>query len=146
MVVGTSNFSDPNAIEKLEYYEQSNGQWYELSGEFGPATGFPMYDASSKFRVTFKTAGNYSFTASMKRVDNGEVLCSTDVDFTVHPVGNNNNNNQNSNGNTSGSGSSSKVPKTGDSTNMILWFVLMAVAGALIAATVIFGKKAKSNR
>ena len=57
-----------------------------------------------------------------------------------------NNNNQNSNGNTSGSGSSSKVPKTGDSTNMILWFVLMAVAGALIAATVIFGRKAKNNR
>ena len=83
MVVGLSNFSDPSAIEKLEYYEKINGQWYELSGEFGPETGFPMTDATSKFRVTFKKAGDYSFTAKMVKVEDGETLCETDVDFTV---------------------------------------------------------------
>ncbi|MBQ6900746.1 MAG: hypothetical protein IJN72_07895 [Firmicutes bacterium] len=83
MVIGTSNFSNAAAIEKLEYYEVSNGQWYELSGDFGPATGFPMADATSKFRVTFKTAGTYTFTASMKLAEGGTVLCSTEVEFTV---------------------------------------------------------------
>jgi len=83
MVVGTSNFSNADAIEKLEYYEVKDGKWYEFAGDFGPETGFPMSDAASKFRVTFKTAGTYTFTASMKLVDGGEELCSTRVTFTV---------------------------------------------------------------
>ncbi len=86
MVVGSSDFSDADALEKLEYYEVSNGQWYTLSGEFGPSTGFPMSEATSTFRATFKKAGNYTFTASMKYADGnkkGEVLCSTNVDFRV---------------------------------------------------------------
>lgn len=83
MVIGTSNFSNAEAIEKLEYYEVKNGQWYELKGDFGPSTGFPMSDATSRFRVTFKTAGEYTFTASMKLADGGTVLCSTNVNFTV---------------------------------------------------------------
>lgn len=83
MVIGTSDFSDDSAIEKLEYYEVKNGQWYELTGDFGPSTGFPMSNATSRFRVTFKTAGSYTFTASMKLADGGAVLCSTNVAFTV---------------------------------------------------------------
>lgn len=84
MVIGTSNFSNKEAIEKLEYYEVKDGQWYELTGDFGPAQGFPMSNATSRFRVTFKTAGNYTFTASMKLADGGTVLCSTNVNFTVN--------------------------------------------------------------
>lgn len=86
MVVGSSDFSDADALEKLEYYEVSNGQWYTLSGDFGPATGFPMAEATSRFRATFKKAGSYTFTASMKYADGnkkGEVLCSANVDFKV---------------------------------------------------------------
>ena len=83
MVVGTSDFSDPNAVEKLEYLETKDGKWYEFSGDFGPSTGFPMSDATSTFRVTFKKSGNYSFSASMKKVEDGSVLCSTNVSFTV---------------------------------------------------------------
>ena len=67
MVVGTSSFSNPEAIEKLEYYEVKDGKWYELTTDFGPSTGFPLSDATSKFRVTWKTAGEYTFT--MKVVD-----------------------------------------------------------------------------
>ena len=83
LVVGTSNFSNTAAIEKLEYYEEQDGKWYTLSGNFGPANGFPMADATSKFRVTFKTAGTYSFEASMKLAGTETVLCSTSVSFTV---------------------------------------------------------------
>ena len=86
MVIGTSNFSDADAIEKLEYYEVKDGKWYELKGDFGPSTGFPMSNATSKFRVTFKKGGDYTFTASMKKVDGGEVLCSTKVEFTVEKL------------------------------------------------------------
>ena len=86
MVVGTSNFSDASAIEKLEYFEISNNTWYELTGEFGGANGFPMTNASSKFRVTFKTAGTYSFTANMKSAVDGSVLCETNVSFVVNPA------------------------------------------------------------
>ncbi len=82
MVIGTSNFSDSDAIEKLEY-EGSYGVWYDLKGDFGSSTGFPMSNATSRFRVTFKKAGNYSFTASMKTADGENVLCSTKVDFEV---------------------------------------------------------------
>ena len=83
MVVGTANFNDPDAIEKLEYFEVKDSKWYELKGDFGPASGFPMSDATSKFRATFKKGGNYSFTASMKKVEDSSVLCSVDVSFTV---------------------------------------------------------------
>ena len=86
MVIGTSNFSDADAIEKLEYLESKDGKWYELKGDFGPSTGFPMTDATSTFRATFKKGGNYTFTVSMKKVDGGDVLCSTKVKFTVDKV------------------------------------------------------------
>ena len=86
MVVGSSNFSDPDAIEKLEYLETNGehaGEWFEFTGDFGPSTGFPMMDATSTFRVTFNKAGTYSFTASMVKVSDGKALCSTDVEFKV---------------------------------------------------------------
>ena len=85
MVVGVSNFSNPEAIEKLEYYEVMNNTWYELTdSEFGPSNGFPMSNATSKFRVTFKTAGEYTFTASMVAANDKEkVICTTDASFTI---------------------------------------------------------------
>ena len=82
-VIGTSNFSDTEAIEKLEYYEVQDGNWYVLNGDFGSSAGFPMSDATSRFRVTFKTAGSYTFTSFMKLAGSDTVLCSTEVSFTV---------------------------------------------------------------
>lgn len=78
MVIGSSNFDDESAIAKLEYFEVQNGEWYELTGDFGPAAGFPMGDAVSKFRVTFAKAGEYTFTAVMKNAETGDVLCSVE--------------------------------------------------------------------
>ena len=55
MVIGTAEFDGAEAVEKLEYYEVKDGNWYEFTGEsFGPAGGFPLSDATSRFRVTFK--------------------------------------------------------------------------------------------
>ena len=84
-VVGVSDFSDDEAIEKLEYYEPKTGTWYDLNGAFGGTDGFPMADATSKFRVTFNKAGTYYFTASMQKADGNGVLCYTNVKFTVKP-------------------------------------------------------------
>lgn len=82
----TANEED---IAKLEYYETATGMegWYEfpskLSGTFGPVTGFPMMNATSKFRVTFANAGDYSVELAAVAVDGGAVLCSKNVDVEV---------------------------------------------------------------
>lgn len=83
MVRGSFSFSDPDAIEKLEYLESKDGNWYEFNGDFGPETGFPMIDGTSTFRATFNKAGNYTVTASMKTVDNDTELCSVEADVVV---------------------------------------------------------------
>ena len=85
MVKGSFVFSDPDAIEKLEYYETAEGMqgWYELTGDFGPADGFPMINGTSRFRATFNKAGNYSVTVSMYEVSTGETLCQVRADISV---------------------------------------------------------------
>lgn len=83
MVIGTAEFSNPDAIDVLEYYEVQNDTWYPLEGDFGPAAGFPMSNATSSFRVTFKQAGTYTLTAYMKEVDAGDTLCFAIATITV---------------------------------------------------------------
>ena len=83
MVLGSFEFSDPDAIEKLEYKESKDGNWYEFYGDFGPAGGFPMQDATSYFRATFKKAGVYTVNAYMKAAEGGAVLCSTQATVNV---------------------------------------------------------------
>lgn len=65
MVKGTAEITaGKENIQKLEYYETAgDAGWKDLSIEdiaFGPSSGFPLMDATSKFRVTFKTAGSTS--------------------------------------------------------------------------------------
>lgn len=85
MVKGSFEFSDPSAISKLEYYETAEGMqgWYELTGDFGPSTGFPITDATSKFRVTFNTPGTYSVSIALKDVTTTQVYCSTTASVSV---------------------------------------------------------------
>ena len=84
MVIGTSSFSNPEAIKKLEYYEPSVDAWYELTTDFGPTTGFPLSDATSKFRVTWKTASEYTFTMKVVDVnDNTKVYAEVEKTVTV---------------------------------------------------------------
>ncbi len=86
MVIGTSNFSDTEgneaAIDALEYW--TGTEWADMKGQnFGPSTGFPMSDATSKFRVKFNATGDYTFTASMINVETQKAICSTEVEFSV---------------------------------------------------------------
>ena len=87
MVIGTSDFSNPEAIEKLEYYEVKDGKWYELTGDFGPAQGFPLSDATSKFRVTWKTAGEYTYTIKIVDAsDRSKVYAETTETIVIKEV------------------------------------------------------------
>lgn len=89
MVMGSFDFAEfADAVDKIEYLESKNGQWYVLPGtEFGPpVTGFPLKDATSKFRVTFKKAGTYNFTVNVKAVADGKVVLTEEVEAVVHDV------------------------------------------------------------
>ena len=83
MVKGRFTFSDPDALETLEYLESKNGEWYEFSGDFGPETGFPLIDGTSRFRATFQKAGTYTVSAQMVRVDDDSVVCQTEAQVQV---------------------------------------------------------------
>ena len=97
MIVETGGISGSTAIQKLEYYEVKDGKWYEMpnSGQFGVNTGFPLSDATSKFRVTFKTAGDYEVTFAIKNVETNEIMASAITkanvksDKTIAKVGQN---------------------------------------------------------
>ena len=85
MVVGTGGLSDSEAIEKLEYYEVNDGMWYELpaGSNFGPATGFPLADATSKFRVTFATAGEYKAEFEVVNAENNSSVAKAETTLIV---------------------------------------------------------------
>lgn len=77
MVIGNSIFANQEAIASLEYYETSNSTWYPLSGDFGPSEGFPLADASSKFRISFNAAGSYEFTVNIREAANHDNIVAT---------------------------------------------------------------------
>ena len=89
MVCGSLSFSDPSAVEKLEYDKTGNGDWYDITDKetFGPFEGFPFKDEDIKFRVTFNTPGNYMLTVLIRTpltVSAGsEVFIRGVSDFTV---------------------------------------------------------------
>lgn len=85
MIIGTGGLSDPTAIQKLEYYEVKDGKWYEMptNGQFGTNAGFPLSDATSKFRVTFKTAGDYDATFAIKNVETNAIMASATAKANV---------------------------------------------------------------
>ena len=88
MVLGHLDFNggDWSVLESLQYKESKDGNWYDLPQgvPFGPAgTGFPMSDATSTFRVKFKTAGTYSFSVSMQTIEDNTELCSLNEQVTA---------------------------------------------------------------
>ena len=88
MVLGTSVFSGSAAIEKIEYYEENDGNWYELTGDhFGPASGFPLGDFTSKFRVIFKEAGTFSLTVNIVEAANQQNVLATATQSVTSVVG-----------------------------------------------------------
>lgn len=86
MVKGYFKADNAN-IAKIEYYETADGNWYELTGDsFGPQSGFPLGDFTSKFRVTFTEAGSVNATIQIKAVDNDAVLAETTAEFKGVPA------------------------------------------------------------
>ena len=87
MVLGDGNISDPSAIDKLEYYEVKDGNWYEMPADslFGPpGTGFPLTDgATSKFRVTFNKAGDYTVNIALKDATTQNVVAQNSLNIKV---------------------------------------------------------------
>ncbi|MDD4541585.1 MAG: Ig-like domain-containing protein, partial [Eubacteriales bacterium] len=84
MVIGSATHDFADAIDLLEYYEPSNDTWYPLTGDFGPEEGFTLQDATSRFRVTFKSTGTYSFTTNIREVANPEnIIATTTTEFVV---------------------------------------------------------------
>ena len=84
-----ASFDSAEAIEKLEYYEVQDGQWHEFDGAYGPEGGFPLTDITSRFRVTFRSAGTFSFSVSVRSVADDRVLCETSASLSVGEVGEN---------------------------------------------------------
>ena len=68
-------------VQKIEYYETAgDAGWKELVGNsFGPSSGFPMMEATSRFRVTAQTSGTLSFHVDIVEVSDEKVVCSTDA-------------------------------------------------------------------
>ena len=87
MVYGAFEVQGPaDAAYVLEYYENGTSApagWYPLTGTFGPAGGFPMRNITSKFRVNFKTAGEYTVTIYIKDASSNAVVCKTTKTINV---------------------------------------------------------------
>ena len=89
MVLGTftlkdSSDNDAQDFVKLEYWNVNTNTWDEFYGDFGPsATGFPLVEATSKFRATFNKIGTYTVNAAMKKFDGGEILSTNNATIEV---------------------------------------------------------------
>lgn len=74
-------------IGKIEYYEVNPAAgegWKDLSGDtFGPTAGFPMMDATSKFRITATAPGTIKQTINIVEVGTGTIVCSVDAEGSV---------------------------------------------------------------
>ena len=86
-LVDASGADAMGQLQSVEYYEVNNGTWYDLNGAFGPAgSGFPLTDASSTFRVAFKTAGTYTVNYKVVKVAvDEEVVAEGSATVTVNP-------------------------------------------------------------
>ena len=148
MVLGTAETSGDAVVEKLEYKEVNDGQWYELKGDFGPEGGFPLDNITSDFRVTFKEAGTYNFTVKMKPVGGGDAIAENT--FSVKVVDDTATNPPTDPTTKPGDGTQAgdktdATPQTGDDTNLGLMFAIMGVAAAAAAGTLVYGRRRHNN-
>lgn len=82
MVKGSSSGVDDSKLSKFEYFEPQDGQYHELKGDsFGPSSGFPLMDATSKFQVTFKEACTMDVTFYLKSVEDGSTVVEIPATF-----------------------------------------------------------------
>jgi len=86
--------ADINDIASLTYFGVMENAYLDLDvnddgagnlvGQFGPVTtGFPMSDATSKFKATFKNAGDYEVHVSVVEFGTTNTVASCDATVTV---------------------------------------------------------------
>jgi len=87
-ILGTGGISNPDLIEKLEYYEvngENAGKWLELpaGSNFGAPGGFPLDDATSKFRVIFNNGGECIVNFAIINAETSQVLANAETTINV---------------------------------------------------------------
>ena len=75
----------------------------------------------------------------MVEVGTENVLCSTEVTFTVNAQ-------EDPGTDDPGIDEPGDNPETGDNSNIVIWTLLLFVSGAILTGIVIYGRKAKYNR
>ena len=85
-VIGEGDF--PAGSYTAWYYEVSDGTWKEFEGDqFGPASGFPLMDATSYFRIRFNEPMLGTFTVRMMEMEAlGADICLAQDSVTVQAV------------------------------------------------------------
>lgn len=93
MVYGECDVDIPDEkLNSIQYWEPNEEvpSWHDLpkneSGKyyFGvPTVGFPLSDATSKFKINVKEAGEYHSTINILSVKDKKVLCTVTNDITV---------------------------------------------------------------
>lgn len=77
VLISYTGLSRENGDFTVEY-EEGEDNWLELlEDRFGPASGFPLQDTSSKLRITPHVAGTVTTTLQVKEINTAEVLCET---------------------------------------------------------------------
>ena len=77
VLISYTGLSRANGDFTVEY-EEGEDNWLELlEDRFGPASGFPLQDTSSKLRITPHVAGTVTTTLQVKEINTAEVLCET---------------------------------------------------------------------
>ena len=84
---------EPEKITTIEYFEVKDSTWKELPKNedgkyyFGvPSVGFPLQAASSKFRIEINTAGEYTSTMKVIKVDDSSIMCQASSTVKVNDV------------------------------------------------------------
>lgn len=77
VLISYTGLSRANGDFTVEY-EEGEDNWLELlEDRFGPASGFPLQDTSSKLRITPHVVGTVTTTLQVKEINTAEVLCET---------------------------------------------------------------------
>lgn len=72
----------------LQYYEVNDKKYHslDLSGGiavYGPASGFPLNDATSKFKATYNQEGTYGYKLELVEVESSKVLATSKHEVVV---------------------------------------------------------------
>ncbi|MBR4282969.1 MAG: hypothetical protein IKT35_04565, partial [Clostridia bacterium] len=84
MVVGTIKFSDPEAVESLEYHaEDGENGWVAITEGFKAEEGFALADETIEFRVVINKTGNFTVEVTINDFNDGSEVSKVSAEFVV---------------------------------------------------------------